>query len=233
MPVQFEKQQIERDKQLLTNKRTEENLADLRKDRAMMQVKSPADGYVYYGRCTRGKWSGVESVSSQLAPGRKLSPQTVFMTVVNPRRLHIRVDIPEKELYRVERGLMGKAVPTAYPEMELETTVGQVSPIPIGSGVFDGHLKVKLNEQAAPIVPGMACKLTLSVCDKKDAITVPATAVFEDEASGKRNLVYVKKEDGSAEKRTVTIGQKTEKKWEITEGLQEGEEILLSKPDAS
>ena len=76
LPVQFEKQQLERQKQLLTNKRTEEKLNELRKDREMMEVKSPADGYVYYGRWTRGKWSGAESVSSQLEPGGKLAPRT-------------------------------------------------------------------------------------------------------------------------------------------------------------
>ena len=32
------------------------------------------------------------------------------------------------------------------------------------------------------MVPGMGCKLTLGVYDKKDAITVPAAAVFEDDA---------------------------------------------------
>ena len=63
LPTQLEKQQIENAKLLLANKRAEEKLKELMKDREMMAVQSPAEGYVYYGRCTRGKWSGVDSVA--------------------------------------------------------------------------------------------------------------------------------------------------------------------------
>ena len=49
-----------------------------------------------------------------------------------------------------------------------------------------------LDEKAKPVVPGMACKLTLIAYEKKDAITVPAAAVFDNPADGERNLVYVK-----------------------------------------
>ena len=77
------------------------------------------------------------------------------------------------------------------------------------------------------------CKLTLVVYDKKNAITVPASAVFEDDADGKKDVVYVKVKEGKPQKRKVVVGQKTDKNWEITRGLKEGEEILLKKPDNS
>ena len=46
-------------------------------------------------------------------------------------------------------------------------------------------------------------------------------------------MVYVRRGDGQSEKRKVAIGQKTDQKWEVFEGLKEGDEILLKKPDAS
>ena len=79
-------------------------------------------------------------------------------------------------------------------------------------------MKVTLGEQAKPVVPGMSCKLTLVAYDKQDAITVPATAVFEDEAKGTRDIVYVKKGEATPEKRKVVIGQKTEQQWEVRGG---------------
>ncbi len=232
LPAQLEKQQIENEKLSLANKRAEDGLKDLMKDREIMAVQSPADGYVYYGRCTRGKWSGVDAVASQLEEGGKIAPQSVFMTIVNPRPLFIRVEVPEKDLYRLQRGLKGKAIPAGYPDLELAATLDSVSPFPLNPGVFDGQVKVNLTDQAKPVVPGMSCKLTLVAYEKKDAITVPATAVFEDEAQGTRDIVYVKKADAAPEPRKVVIGQKTEQRWEVLQGLQVGEAILLTKPVA-
>ena len=85
LPNQLEKQQIENTRLAATNKRADEKLKDLIKDRQIMAVPSPAEGYVYYGQCTRGKWPGVDSIAGQLEEGSKLAPNNVFMTIVNPR----------------------------------------------------------------------------------------------------------------------------------------------------
>ncbi len=232
LPVQIEKQKIEREKQRLADQRAQEKFTKLREDRAIMTIVAPADGYVYYGKWTRGKWSGVDSVASQLIEGGKLSPQSVFMTIVNPRPLQIRVDLPEKELYRVKHGMQGIAIPDGYPDLELAAKVQGVSAFPLNKGTFDGRLGVQLGDNAKVIVPGMGCKITLIAYDKKNAITVPASAVFEDDADGKRNVVYVKGEGDKPEKRKVVIGQKAEKKWEVLSGLKENDLVLLKKPDA-
>ena len=200
-------------------------------DRKSMAVESPADGYVYYGRPTRGKWPGVDAMASQLQEGGKLPADNIFMTIVSPRPVRVRADVAEKDLYRLAKGMQGTAIPAGYPEMKLPSTVEHVSPFPIGPGIFDGYVRVTLDEQAKPVVPGMACKLTLIAYEKKDAITVPAAAVFENAADGERNLVYVKIADDKSEERKVVIGQKTEQTWEIVQGLKPGEEILLKKPE--
>ena len=59
----------------------------------MMVVKSPADGIVYYGRCVRGKWSGMGSEPFRRGAG--IAPNEVFMTVVQPRPMLVRVTVAE------------------------------------------------------------------------------------------------------------------------------------------
>lgn len=230
LPVQLQKQKIELEQQKLAARRTQEKLDELREDRKMMEIQAPADGYVYYGKWTRGSWSGVDSVASQLTEGGKLSPQNVFMTILNPRPLRIRVEVPEKELHRLSRGLQGKAVPDGFPELKLPTTLQQVSAFPIGKATFDAQFQVTLSDDAKRVVPGMGCKLQLVVYNNENALTVPAGAVFENEADGERNVVYVKQGDGQSEARQVVIGKKTEQKWEVLRGLREGDEILMKKP---
>jgi len=231
LPVDLQKEEIGLEKQLLEDQRSQQKLAKLRRDRQLMDVTAPASGYVYYGKWTRGKWSGADSVASQLIEGGKLSPHNVFMTIVNPRPLRIRVDVPEKELHRLNRGLKGKATPNGFPQLELPVTLRQLSPLPVGGETFDGQFDVTLPETAKAIVPGMGCKLTLVIHDKADAITVPAKAVFENDADGQRNVVYVKREGSEPEKRNVVVGQRTEEKWEIVRGLSEGDQVLLKRPD--
>jgi HlyD family secretion protein len=231
LPVSLEKQQIEREKLMVDNQRTEKKLQDLMADRKSMAVESPADGYVYYGRATRGKWPGVDALAGQLQEGGKLSTNTVFMTIVAPRPLRVRADVAEKDLYRLAKGMTGTAVPTGYPDMKLPATVEHVSPFPIGPGAFDGYVRVVLDDKAKPVVPGMACKLTFTAYEKKDALTVPAAAVFENPADGERNLVYVKTGADKSEQRKIVIGQKTDQTWEVLQGLSAGDEILLKKPE--
>ena len=77
----------------------------------------------------------------------------------------------------------------------------------------------------------MACKLMMVAYEKKDAIAIPSTAIFENPADGQQNLVYIKTADGKTQERVVTIGQKSDQKWEIVQGLAAGEEILLAKPE--
>jgi len=232
LPNQLKKQEIEREKQVIANQRSAKKRDELNHDREIMAVKSPADGRVYYGQCRRGKWSGVDAVLSQLEPGGKLSPQNVFMTVVALRPLHIRADVPEKELHLIQKGIKGMAVPAGFPGIELPAAVLAVSPLPLATGTFDGVFQVTLGNDAQPVVPGMECKMTFVAYEKSDALTVPASAVFKDESTGRQNLVYVANADGTSAKRQVVVGQKTEQKWEILDGLAAGDQILLKEPDA-
>ena len=79
----------------------------------------------------------------------------------------------------------------------------------------------------------MACSVKLFLYRKEDALTVPATAVFEDDwADALTHYVYLAKpdKDGKYPRRPVKIGKSAGGKTEILDGLAEGDEILTSKP---
>ena len=68
------------------------------------------------------------------------------------------------------------------------------------------------------------------ITTKKDnAVTVPASGVFEDDADESK-YVYKSNKSGEAEKVAVKVGITVGDKTEILEGLTAGEEILTSKP---
>jgi multidrug efflux pump subunit AcrA (membrane-fusion protein) len=152
------------------------------------------------------------------------------MTIVNPRPLHLHASVPEKELHAVRPGLEGKAVPVGYPELKFSAKVEKVGTIAESAGTFDSELTVSIPATAAAVMPGMACKITLVTYHKKDALTIPVGSLFAEDDDADQHYVYLAGADGKHEKRPVKIGQKTEKKVEITDGLKAGDEVLLEAP---
>ena len=52
----------------------------------------------------------------------------------------------------------------------------------------------------------------------------------DDDEFDDQRYVYLVGKDGKAAKKTVTVGQKTDKLLEIAEGLAEGDKVLLEAP---
>ena len=100
-------------------------------------------------------------------------------------------------------------------------------------GVKQGNERVlsfAVPKDAPALAPGMNCTVKLTSYLKKDALTVPAAAIFPEEADEDATVVYVRKADGSHEKRPVTVGKRADGKAEVIKGLSAGETVSLEKP---
>jgi len=230
LPLALKRQRLELEKLKVQKTRTDERLSKLLADRAMMTVKAPTDGIVYYGRCTRGKWSA-GLLGEGLRRGASVMPNDVFMTIVQSRPMSIRATIAEKDLQHLKAGLQGTAKATGYPDLKLMAIVDRVAAIPsAGFSGFDARLTVALDPQADPLVPGMTCSVKLIPYEKKDALAVPAAAVTTDEQDEQKHYVYVAVKDKPPKKQEVTLGKRADKQVEILSGLSEGDEIRLEPP---
>ena len=211
--------------------RSKERLKNLLADQELMKIKSPADGYVYYGRCQRGKFNEITSFTEMLRRGGNVMPHHVFMTIVEPRPLFIHSTIAEDRLQYIRTGMDGKASPTGYPDLKLDVTVDEVGKVPISLGSFDLQFSLDLEDQLSKnILPGMGCKIKLVPYIKSDALIVPPKLVSTDPLDDEKHFVYLQTKDGKAEKHDVTIGKQNDKQMEILKGLSDGDKILLEPP---
>lgn len=121
------------------------------------------------------------------------------------------------------------ATAAAYAEKKLSAKVESVAAVPTADGHFDTKVAVEVGDDAAAIMPGMTCQLTLTAHNKPDAITIPLSALVSDETTGK-NYVYRVGSDGSHAKTEITLGARGDDKVEVVQGLLEGDTILLEKP---
>jgi multidrug resistance efflux pump len=231
LPLTLEKLRLEVPKQKVQLARSKERLKNLLADQELMKIKAPADGYVYYGRCQRGKFNEIASLTETLRRGGNAMPHHALMTIVEPRPLFIHSTISEDRLQYIRNGMDGKAWPTGYPDIKLDVTVDEVGKVPFSLGSFDLQLSLDLEDQLSKVIlPGMSCKIKLMPYSKSEALIVPPKLVSTDTLDDEKHFVYLQTKDGKSEKRDVTIGKQNDKQMEILKGLSEGDKILLEPP---
>ena len=133
-----------------------QDMDTMRADRKQMVLRAPADGVVYHGTLARGK---LGEKPSSLATDVTVTNKQVLVTLVNPRALQIRVDLPETALRHVKPGSKGVASAKAFPDRKLEITVKSVSLIPMSNGKHDCVVNVRLDGNEPAIAAGMACNV--------------------------------------------------------------------------
>jgi multidrug efflux pump subunit AcrA (membrane-fusion protein) len=226
-PLAVNQKRLALEKAKYERARGAEKLANLKKDRELFVVKSPADGIVYYGRSVQGQWPAAAGLVTRLQKGGSIQSDEVFMTIVKPGPLTVRATVEEKDRGLVAAGAPCKVTPAAMPDTKLAGKIDRVSRVPVG-----GTFEAIVGFDSAPgdaIVPGMACAVKVVTYTNPDAVTVPAVAVFDDELDEDKHYVY-KAGTGKPEKATVTVGKRSGGRAEITSGLSAGDEILLAKP---
>jgi multidrug resistance efflux pump len=224
LPLALNQKRLALAKLKYENEKSAERLRNLKKDRELMTVKSPADGVVYHGRCVKGQWNST-TVTPRLQHSGTLTPDEVFMTVVTTRPLLVHATVDEKDLHWLKTGLKGKATPNGYPDVRLPVELTGLATVPQTAGSFAAVFKVDPGRVPESVMPGMGCTVKVDAYRNETALTLPPSAVFGDDED--ERYVY---RAGSKEKVPVQVGPTCGDRVEILGGLKEGDEVLASKP---
>ncbi len=227
-PLNLEKAKLDLAKAAFELEKAKRKLEGMLKDRKAIEIKAPCDGIVYYGRCVRGNWPDSSTLEDKFRRGGKIMPNEVFMTVVQPKPLFVRVAVDEEYVGELNPGLRAVVTPAGLPELRLEASLDSMSPVPYAPSKFDAKFALKASNRAAAIMPGMKCTLKVLTYAKAEALVVPAPAVFADEL-GLEHYVYVVRPDGKHERRSIE-GRKVGDKFEVLQGLKLGEKLAAEKP---
>ena len=191
-------------------------------DLESMTVRAPFAGIVYYGELHRGRSGDAMATAARLRPGATVTLGTTLLTVVADRPLRMRADLAEKDLYRIRRAQRCRITATAFPEAAIAGTVAEFDTVPLKPGLFDLVIRVESIPEGVPIMPGMACQGRITAYHNATALTVPASAVREEDGEW---TVERLGNDGRFERRTVQIGRRTKEKVEIVDGLRAGDRV--------
>lgn len=159
-------------------------------------------------------------VGSQAAPGVPL------LTVEDDQHYRLEVIVEEKVAVRLKMGDEATVTLDALEGLSLRARVGEI--VPTADPVSRSSI-IKLDlPPSQPVRSGMFGRATFSL-GKRDAITVPADAVFE---RGQLTCVYALNADGIAHLRLIKTGRRYGARVEALSGLNDGERIVTGRLDA-
>lgn len=183
----------------------------------------------------RAPFTGVVTVKAA-QPGEMISPisagggftRTGIGTVVDMDSLEVEVDVNESFINRVQAGQPVSARLNAYPDWTIPAEVIAIVPT-ADRQKATVRVRIGFREKDARILPEMGVRVSFldeaapaSSRDEPAQLQIPAAAVQRD---GEQTVVYLI-EDGTAQRRAVTLGRERSGRVEVLGGLRGGERIV-------
>ena len=204
--------------QQLRKNRMLERLALLEKQLALCTIRAPHDGFVIYANDPDRR--------VMIEPGMSVRQKQDLMYLPDLDEMEVVAMLHESIVEDVKSGQSVDVRLEGMPDRRLEGHVVSVAPLPSTSWYSDVRYFpgiIKLDHSFKGIRPGLTAKVDIRLDRRDQVLTIPAEAVVSEEG---QDVCYVAHEDG-IERRRVKLGQSSLDLLEITEGLDEGEQVVL------
>ncbi|HEX6992923.1 MAG TPA: efflux RND transporter periplasmic adaptor subunit [Gammaproteobacteria bacterium] len=166
-------------------------------------------------------------------------PGSTLMTIANPASIHTEVNVDEADIANVEVGQKAHVYAIAYPDVPIEGVIDSIAvtaKVPEGQQGQQGlsfAVKIKLDPpEGVRLRPGMSCRAEIFTTTKEGVLAVPIQAILVEENRVEDRTTYsvFVNDGGIARKVEVKVGLSDDAYQEVTEGLAEGDEIVIG-PD--
>jgi len=185
--------------------RTRDNLEMIKENLNNLYIKAPIDG--------RLSTVNVE-VGESIGPGQNIGQ------IDDLNGFKVRATIDEHYISRIYAGLQG-SYPFAGNDYGLEI-------IKVYPEVNNGLFEVDMSMDTIPngIRRGQTLQIRLQLSENITAIQIPKGSFYQTTGG---NWVFVVNEDGgTAERRDIRLGRQNPRYYEVVEGLQPGEKVVVS-----
>jgi RND family efflux transporter MFP subunit len=154
--------------------------------------------------------------------GALLSTTTPVVTLAQTDTLKVMASVLERDVPLLKVGMKAKIQAEAYPDKVFEGKVSRLN------SALELATRTLLAEITVPnpgrvLKPGMFTKIEVTLVEKPRTLVVPREAVIESE---KDRVVFVVEENQAVRKR-VTLGYEQGDFIEVTEGLKEGDRVII------
>ncbi|MCW1921944.1 hypothetical protein OKA05_05230 [Luteolibacter arcticus] len=232
LPRALESARLDLDAGRIGAARSKQDLAEMEKDGALLELKAPADGIFYHGSLDEGRWS-LGELAKLLVKGGKVPFIRPFASVVPVEPdLRLVAHVDEATARTLRKPLKGSLTAAGREDVALTATLEEVATLPAADGKYRIDLTPEWPEDEKlefpadlEVAAGMNFDCRFIVHQNDQTITLPAKAL--QPAAGGTWTVQVKMADGKGESRVVTRGRVSGDKVEITSGLENGQVIVV------
>jgi RND family efflux transporter MFP subunit len=178
------------------------------------KITAPFAGVVTQRFANLGALMQAGTTSTQATPLVRLSEEDVY-----------RLVIPVPESY-VKYIRIGDPVDVRVTSVDKNFT-GQVArfAVELNDSTRTMHTEVDVRNTDSSLVPGLYAEAVLTFNDKPTALAIPLQAINR---SGDTTSVFIVDGEGRVEERKVELGIQTANYAEVTSGLHEGEQVIVS-----
>ena len=194
------------------------------------KIYAPSDGKVVYATSAQFNWRGdVEP----LAEGQEIRERQELIHLPLADTFMGVVKVHESSLKKIALGMPAVLTVDALPGRVFSGTVSRIAPLPDPRSAFlNPDLKVYNTEididgGGGALRTGMTCEAEIVVKKYENAVYVPLQCVVR--VNGK-STVYVKETGGNVVARGVKTGLDNNRMIHILDGLEPGEDVLLTPP---
>jgi HlyD family secretion protein len=206
------------DYQSLRAQRHAERLATLEQQVTLCTIRAPHDGYVIHANDPRR-----EILIEEGMPVRQ-NQKLLYLPDLND--MEVVALLNESIVNEVRVGMTASVQVEGMPEHSMRGRVTKIAQLAVPDWrsdvrYFEGT--VKLEEPAPGLRPGMTAQVEVEMPLREDVLAVPSEAITTDD--GQEVCFVIRGED--LERRPVKLGRVTQEMIEVTEGLREGEQVVL------
>ena len=162
--------------------------------------------------------------------GGSLKPHDPIITISPSKRMRARLNLPEKFLHEIKQQTEGTIKFSTNPREKLQAKAVDISKTPVSPGVYDVTVEVSFPKNYIIPPAGTSCSFLFTAYECENALTLPETVLFEEEFAKEEKYVYLLNKRNEAKKRTVKVGRKSGKTYEILGGISKTAKILKEKP---
>ncbi|MCP5046916.1 MAG: efflux RND transporter periplasmic adaptor subunit, partial [bacterium] len=161
-------------------------------------------------------------------PGQEVSKGRALMTIVNSTDIRLKVNLFEKDSYRVHQP-SGAALYLPGSDAPFFLTAGQMQLTGKGE-VLDPRthtvpLLFKIDNPGKRFKVGQVLQVDIYIQKERQAVCVPGKAVYDDDG---RQVVFVQRGGETFEKRFIETGTSYLGWTEIISGIKEGERVVTN-----
>ncbi len=163
-------------------------------------------------------------LTKNVTEGQRVMYGDLLYRIADLREVWVEGDVFEQDLQFIRTGAQAHIEVSAYPSEHIMGRVSFVYPT-VEQESRTNRVRVTVSNADLRLKPGMFATIFFDATVGTDVLTVPLESVV---VTGERNLVFVRRDDGTLMPHQVVLGTRARDRVVILQGISAGETIVAS-----